>query len=224
MKKVGLVVVFLLLLFSQVAFAAENTGFYFGISGGYVIPQTMTMTSYNFFDNDWNAKLKNGGMIGITSGWINPYTKNIMALEMEYNYIFGTDFDKSQKVNEIDASLDGTVSIHAFMFNIKARLPQGPVHPYVGMGLGYSFFQVGQVTIREWGGPGMEYMPGTSGGGFTYQFLTGVDFDITRNLRLGLGYKYFVARPSMESAGNYYINCDFDYRTSNITLGLTYLF
>jgi len=42
MKKFGLVVLFL--LFSQVAFAAPNTGFYVGISGGYVIPQTMSFS------------------------------------------------------------------------------------------------------------------------------------------------------------------------------------
>jgi len=221
MKKIGLVVIFL--LFSQAAFAVENTGFYFGVTGGYVIPQTMTISSYNFYTEDWDAKLKNGGMIGVKSGWINPLTKNIMALELEYNYIFGTDFDNSRVVNEINATLDGTIRIHAFLFNIKARYPNGPVHPYVGIGLGYSFFQVGEVTIRDTDSPYTEVMPGTSGGGFTYQFVGGVDFDITPNLSLGMGYKYFVATPSLNGEGTN-LDYDLDYRASIINAGLTFTF
>jgi opacity protein-like surface antigen len=183
----------------------------------------MTMSSYNFYAEDWDAKLKNGGMIGVKSGWINPLTKNIMALEFEYNYIFGTDFDNSRVVNEINATLDGTIRIHAFLFNIKARYPNGPVHPYVGIGLGYSFFQVGEVTIRDTESPYAEVMSGTSGGGFTYQFVGGVDFDITPNLSLGMGYKYFVATPSLNGEGTN-LNYDLDYRASIINAGLTFTF
>ena len=142
MKKIGLIIIFL--LFSQTAFAVQNTGFYVGVSGGIVIPQTMIMSESYY--GDTNTKLENGGFVGVKSGWLNPFTRRIMALEMEYNYIFGNDFDKGEAVNLAGsgpgALLDGKIDIHAFMFNMKARYPEGPVHPYIGFGLGYSYFQV----------------------------------------------------------------------------------
>jgi opacity protein-like surface antigen len=120
MKRIGLILMFL--LFSQTAFAAQNTGFYFGISGGYVIPQSMTMSESYYGDTD--TTLENGGFVGVKSGWLTPFTRRIMALEMEYNYIFGTDFDKSKVVDLAGggpSTLDGTIRVHAFLFNIKAR-------------------------------------------------------------------------------------------------------
>ena len=101
------------LLFSQTAFAAQNTGFYFGISGGYVIPQSMTMSESYYGDTD--TTLENGGFVGVKSGWLTPFTRRIMALEMEYNYIFGTDFDKSKVVDLAGggpSTLDGTIRVH----------------------------------------------------------------------------------------------------------------
>ncbi|MCK7509335.1 MAG: hypothetical protein MZV70_38430 [Desulfobacterales bacterium] len=83
MKRIGLIIMFL--LFAQTAFAAQNTGVYFGFSGGFVIPQTMTMSEPDFGNTD--TKLENGGFVGTKVGWLNPFTRRIMALEMEYNYI-----------------------------------------------------------------------------------------------------------------------------------------
>ena len=222
MKRIGLVVIFL--LFSQAALAVENTGFYFGVCGGYVIPQAVTLDDQYDTETGFDVKLKNGGMIGLTSGWINPFTNNIMAMELEYNYIFGTDLDPSKAVDGW-GYFDGTINIHAFLFNIKARYPNGPVHPYAGIGLGYSFFQLGEVTGRDSEGSVIFRGQGLSGGGLTYQLLAGVDFDITRNLSLGVGYKYFVTRPSLGSEGpGYRVDVDSDYRASIVTAGLTYTF
>jgi opacity protein-like surface antigen len=142
-----------------------NTGFYVGISGGYVIPQTLTIYPDNN-DDHFDATLNNGYMVGIKAGWNTPFTKNIMALEMEYNYI-RNDFDNSKIIPEImfhGGTLDGTISIHAFLFNVKARYPEGRFHPYGGFGLGYAYVQVGDITLRDVDGSDVMINSSQSGG------------------------------------------------------------
>jgi len=226
MKKIGLILLFL--LSSQVVQAAQSTGFYIGILGGYVIPQNVSMTETIYGDTD--VELKNGGMVGFKSGWLNPFTRNILALEMEYNYIFDTDFDGRKEIMLAgygpDATLDGTIRIHAVLFNVKARFPEGFVHPYAGFGLGYSYFETGDIIARQYSdGSFIDIIREGSGGAFCYQLVAGVDFDIAPNLSLGVGYKYFAAEPNIEEYnfwGSY--DYDLDYRTSIITLGLTFRF
>lgn len=228
MKRIGLILMFL--LFSQTALAAPNTGYYFGISGGIVFPQTMTMSEPYYGHTD--TTLDNGGFVGVKSGWLTPFTRRIMALEMEYNYIFGTDFDKGKVVNlagEGSNTLDGTIGVHAFLFNVKARYPEGPIHPYAGVGLGYSYFQVGDITARDGGGGLVDSIPGGSGSAFSYQFIAGLDLDIAPNISVGVGYKYFAAKPNIKEDtfydhGYHGYNYDLDYRASIISLGLTFTF
>jgi len=50
----------MILLFSQAAFAAQNTGFYIGVLGGYVMPQEMTMSDPYSWRPDTNAELDDG--------------------------------------------------------------------------------------------------------------------------------------------------------------------
>jgi len=155
----------MILLFSQAAFAAQNTGFYIGVLGGYVMPQEMTMSDPYSWRPDTNAELDDGIMVGFKVGWNTPFTRNIMALEMEYNYITGTDFDRNQVVNafgEGPGRMDGNLDIHAFLFNIKARYPEGRFHPYIGVGIGYAYFDVGDIRVAD---PyGTYFVPDNSGG------------------------------------------------------------
>ena len=170
-----------------------------------------------------DVPLKNGGLVGVITGWNTPFTRKILALEMEYNYIFAADFDNNKLIDDLGGTFDGTIRIHALMFNAKARYPEGQIHPYIGGGLGYSYFELGDITAREWGGPGIEHIDGASGGGFSYQFMTGVDFDVAPNLSFGIGYKYFAALPRIGSEDDD-IYSDLDYKTHVITMALTYMF
>jgi opacity protein-like surface antigen len=200
-------------------FAAENsnTGFYVGISGGYVIPQSLSITPKESGDTGkFDATLDNGFLVGVKAGWNTPFTNRIMALEMEYNYI-RNNFDNSKYIPEIDGTLDGTVSVHALLFNVKARYPEGRFHPYVGAGLGWALVQVGDLKTSD------STMPGQSGNAFCWQLLAGLDFDITPNFGVGIGYKYLATSPTIGSSGNK-LYLDTDYRTSIVTLGLTYTF
>jgi opacity protein-like surface antigen len=228
MKKIGLILMFL--LFSQAAFAAQNTGscFYFGFSGGYVIPQTMEISNIDNSSGKFDITLDNGYLLSIKTGWNNPFTRKIMAMEIEYNYI-NNNFDNSKivpsPVDGYPATLDANMSIHAVLFNMKARYPEGPVHPYVGGGLGWAFASVGDITDKAYDGSGTYILSGESGGGFCWQFLAGVDIDIAPNMSLGIGYKYFMAYTNVGekySYDGYY--ADLNYKASIITLGLTFTF
>jgi opacity protein-like surface antigen len=196
-----------------------NTGFYIGISGGYVIPQTLTISDPDSSFKYTDATLKNGYLAGVTAGWLTPFTRRIMALEMEYNYICN-NFDNSKYIPQIDGTLDGTISVHALLFNVKARYPEGKFHPYAGAGLGWALVQVGDLT-----GTGGGVIKGDIGNAFCWQLLAGLDYDITPNIGLGIGYKYIASSPTIGSSnGGDKIYADVDYKASVVTLGLTYTF
>ena len=230
MKKQYFILMATLMLFLSAGsvFAAENTGFYFGVSGGYAIPQTMEISNPDKSADNFNTTLDNGYLLGIKTGWNTPFTRRIMAMEIEYNYI-NNDFDNKKIIPSPDnpgyyATLDGNMSIHALLFNLKARYPEGPIHPYAGAGLGYAYASVGDITEREHGGLNVSIWPGESGGGFCWQLLAGVDIDIAPHMSLGIGYKYFAAYPNIRE--DYYRDgsADLDYRSSIITAGLTFTF
>ena len=214
------VVILMLVMSAGSVFAADeatkNSGFYVGVSGGYVMPQNLTTSNPDNSSAPVGiGTLKNGYLAGVTVGWLTPFTKRILAMELEYNYIFGTDYDKDTHNNE---TITGTINIHSLLFNLKARYPEGRFHPYAGFGVGYSYFQVGDMT------EGSISVKGDSGSAVCYQILTGLDFDITSNLGVGIGYKYFATKPTVGSANSNKIYADFDYAASVVTVGLTYTF
>jgi opacity protein-like surface antigen len=204
-------------------FAAENsnTGFYIGISGGYVIPQTLTISDPDDSSQKADTTLNNGYFVGVKSGWNTPFTNRIMAMEIEYNYI-RNNFDNSKYIPEIDGTIDGTIGVHALLFNLKARYPEGKIHPYVGAGLGWSIVQLGDLT----GTGDLSGSKGDIGNGFCWQLMTGVDFDITPNVAVGIGYKYLAANTTIGSKEDSHdrIYADADFRASMINVGLTFTF
>ena len=214
------VVVFSIMLFwaAGSAFAAEPLGVYVGITGGYVIPQTMKVSDPDDSSNYMDLSLNNGYNLGIKTGWNTPFTRRIMAMEIEYNY-FNNNLDNSKLV--YGETYDGNMSVHALLFNLKARYPQGMFHPYIGGGMGVAFMSVGDITERG-SFPGL--IKGDSGTAFCWQFLTGLDFDITPNFGVNIGYKYFATKPTVGSKNGDKVYADFDYRASVITAGLTFTF
>jgi opacity protein-like surface antigen len=241
MKKFGISLLsFLLILsFSFNAMAEvkpSNTGFYVAILGGISMPMDMKTT---FTDNDdtpptisnQDISLKTGWLAGAKIGYLTPFTKRILAVEFEYNHI-ANDFDTGKIYNVAGTSLtlDGSIKIDAFMLNLIGRYPEGRFHPYIGAGAGYANVQIDTIQSSPVGA-----FNNTSGskGVFAYQILAGVDFDITNNWFVGLGYKYFAANKvsydvltiSPDDPGETHPgSVDAEYKSSIITLSVGYLF
>ena len=221
MKRISLVLSLLLLVFcSTVAMAAdeETSGFYVGILGGYVMPKDMGVTPKDGSTQN-DIAMDKGDLAGIKVGYIPPVAK-YLATELEYNYSKNS-FDNGKQYTDSGGSytLDGTTNnMHAFFLNLKLRYPEGSFHPYIGIGPGYSWVKQGDVTLRATGGSGT--MAGGTSSQFAYQLLAGLDYDITKNWGVGIGYKYVQVKPSF--GGD--LNADIDYKAHVVTLGVNYSF
>jgi opacity protein-like surface antigen len=214
---------------------ADTLGIYFGLIGGYVIPNDMRG---NYEINDLDVRhvdygfKNNGYLYGAKVGWLTPFTKKIMAMEFEYNHITN-NLDRA-KNSRSEVAVDGKTQLDLFMFNVLARYPNGRFHPYIGGGIGYAYVKIDDMLITSSGSivPHVSnsggIIPGTSTGVFAGQLMTGLDIDITKNLVIGLGYKYIV--PGDVSV-NTYRNGDGDtvdakmiYSSHNFTLSFCFLF
>jgi opacity protein-like surface antigen len=241
MKKFGIILSALLLTlsFSFNSMADEkpsNTGFYVAILGGVSIPRDMTSTLTSHASGEslnGDVSLNTGWVAGAKFGYLTPFTNRILAIELEYNHI-ANDFDtgKTYGFAGSPVNLDSSIKIDAIMLNLIVRYPEGMFHPYVGAGAGYADVQIDDV---KWSSSGINILNNTSGsnGVFAYQFLAGVDFDITNHWFVGLGYKYFAACkasydvtitsplfPGASAPGT----VDAEYKSSIITFSVGYLF
>jgi opacity protein-like surface antigen len=231
MKKLGWIAFVLLtvLIFSSPALAqdkqADTLGIYFGLVGGYVIPNDMRgnyeINGHDAGHIDFGFK-NDGYLYGAKVGWLTPFTKKIMAMEFEYNHITN-NLDRAKDAGS-EVAIDGKTQLDLFMFNVLARYPHGRFHPYIGAGVGYAYVRIDDMLVTSSGG----IIPGASKGVFASQLMTGVDIDITKNFVIGLGYKYIA--PGDVSV-NTYLNSDGDavdakmrYSSHNFTLSFCFLF
>jgi outer membrane autotransporter protein len=70
------------------------------------------------------------------------------------------------------------------MASLLVRYPEGMIHPYAGIGIGWSW---GKFS-------GTEFRIGSvdeSANGFAWQILAGLNFEITQNWSADLAYRYF---------------------------------
>jgi opacity protein-like surface antigen len=116
------------------------------------------------------------------------------------------------------------------MLNLIGRYPEGRWHPYIGAGAGYANVQIDSMQSSP---AGAFFNSDGSKAVFAYQLLAGVDFDITSNWFVGLGYKYFAANKvsykvltiSPTDPGDIHPgSVDAEYKASIITLSVGYLF
>lgn len=162
--------IFLLLTSVSTAPATEPGPLYFGIFGGYVMPNDLKVENGESRD----VSLKNSWAIGVKTGYIFPRVK-WLAAEFEYFYMAKQDIDQS--------GTDGDFSAQNVMVNMLVRYPEGPIHPFAGVGVGWSWakFKANSpgVSIDE------------TDNGFAWQILAGVNFQVTPNWSADLAYRYF---------------------------------
>jgi len=233
MKRFGVIFVSLLTVFvfaSNVSAQDETRGLYVGLLGGFSFPPSLstTLTDQSDGENDkLDIGMKTGWLAGAKVGYLTPFTNRILAAELEYNHL-ESNFDS--KPIEC-GTLDGGIKADVLMVNLIGRYPGGRFHPYVGVGGGYANVKVNDISGWAQNAKIMT-IQGGSQGVFAYQFLAGVDFDITRNWMVGLGYKY-LASSSMsfnttasaaDGSASIPVNVDTTYKSHNLVLTVGYNF
>ncbi len=183
---------------------------YFGVFGGWVIPQSMNWKS-NVTGASTDLSLDNSGMLGMKVGYIVPQAR-ALALEFEWNYMFQQNIPTQVTPNGVTES--GNVYLNNFMFNLILRYPEGRIHPYVGGGIGASSMNIQNTEAI---GGTIVNIANETATGFAWQFLAGLNFDIAPNLSADLGYRYFGTNPSFTA-----INVN--YKTQAVTVGLNFHF
>ncbi|MGZ6220901.1 MAG: outer membrane protein, partial [Syntrophales bacterium] len=168
--------VFLLFTSVSTAPAAQAGPFYIGVFGGYVIPSDLEI------ENSADVSLKSSWAIGAKAGYIFPQVK-WLAAELEYFYLAKQDIDQSGS--------SGDFSANNVMANLLVRYPEGKIHPYAGIGIGWSW---GTFKATSSGNSIDE-----SANAFAWQILAGVNFEITQDWSADVAYRYFSSKYDMGS-------------------------
>jgi opacity protein-like surface antigen len=102
----------------------------------------------------------------------------------------------------------GDVSTYLLMANIYADLGTwSGISPYVGAGIGYGVTNISGLTDQgvALGGPVGGFFGNGSQGGFAWSLMTGLDFHVTPNLTMELGYRY-LSYEGFKSGGSSCLN------------------
>lgn len=195
--------------------ASAQSGAYFGVMGGYSFSPDATwdLAPYSF-----DLDVKETWMLGFKIGYNFPQMK-YFSVEFEYSYM-NPDIDRTilAQAGSDFVAIEGDATLHNFMFNFIARYPEGKFHPYFGVGIGFSQFDVtGTLTGRIGGVTQTPVYDEGDDTPFAWQILAGIDFELNKNWTIDLGYRYFATNPDFSRS-------EIDYKTSMVTLGLKYYF
>jgi opacity protein-like surface antigen len=221
--------------FIAVAAESDTLGIYVGVLGGVAIPFEMnTIITDNTAARGWetNTSLDIGWLAGVKLGYLTPFTNRILAAELEYNHIEnGFDSGKTYQLSGYPVNFNSTVRVDAVMFNLIGRYPEGKLHPYVGAGAGYASLQIDEIKASI-AGTNVGNASSGSATVFAFQFLAGLNVDITKNWFAGLGYKLFhtdrasydMSLTSPFGTGRDVGFIDAPYQSHNIVVTIGYLF
>ncbi len=195
--------------------ASAQSGGYVGLFGGYSFsPDAKYDVSPYSFDLD----VQNTWLVGLKIGYTPPQMK-FFSIEFEYSYM-NPDIDRTvllQAGGDFIA-VEGDATIHSFMVNLIGKYPEGKIHPYFGIGLGFAQFDVSGKFTGRIGGVSRYAEADGDDTPFAWQILAGVEFDINKNFSVDLGYRYYNTKPDLGDDEK------IDYKTSVVTLGLKYSF
>jgi opacity protein-like surface antigen len=194
----------------------EESPFYAGVFGGYVIPNKVKAEGLGL---SADIDIDNGGMVGIKLG-ANIPSAPYCNLEVEYFRIINHDIPSQTFYNagSVNAQVWGNINVSNLMFNLMIRYPVGNLRPYLGAGIGWSHFDASGSGSIHVGSTTYTY-PSDSGmaDSFAFQAMVGLNYRLDRYFSIDGGYRYFITKPS-------YSNVDFTYQAQMLTLGLNYHF
>jgi len=210
--------------------ARAQIGGYIGIWGAYTIASRATSNYYDdYYDHyyhDYDLDMKETWVIGAKAGYTPPQLKYV-SFELEYSYL-KPDIKRSviDRYGSDYVAVEGDVKLNNFMINAMGRYPKGRFHPYVGLGIGFSYSDMTAVATQRVNGVTSTASVGKTYTSFSWQFLTGVEIDIIKNLSADIGYRYFATRLEFESSPDIYVENSnkVDYSTNMFTMGLKFLF
>jgi len=179
---------------------------YAGISAGLSMLEDSTLSdSSGSVDLSFNTGYAVSGVVGYEFG-------NGLRLEGELNYR-QADTDKVS-VGGLSASINSDVWSIGMMANAYYDFKNSSiVTPYIGGGIGFANVNVGDGNVG-----GVQVWSEDDDTVFAYQLAVGTGFDVTKELTVDLGYRYFATQdPSFGLA-------DAEYSSHNVMVGLRYRF
>jgi opacity protein-like surface antigen len=182
--------------------ASAEAGLYIGGWGGYTISPEASENDWDYYD-DVDLDIDETSAWGVKVGYSNPFFK-YLAVEAEYSYL-------NPKIRD-SYYIDGNVKMSNLMFNVIGKYPLGIIKPYFGVGLGFSYADMSFDDIE-----GIDEEDYTS---YAWQIMTGVEFFLTREIAVDLGYRYFATEMKIEHEDS----DDVTFSTGMITLGLKIFF
>jgi opacity protein-like surface antigen len=199
MKKIVTVAICAMLL-SVSSAAVAASGPYVGFSAGLFMPSDSDVSG-DF--GEFEVSFDNGGVVSGAVGYAAPYG---LRFDAEASYR-NADTDRA---SIFGGDLDGEVNAISLMGNVYFDIPTGgPVRPYIMGGVGVSSVEVDidDAGIEE----DDTVMSGQAG--------AGVSFEVSRNITLDLGYRYFITED---------VNLGDDGEASfdghNVTAGIRFMF
>jgi len=163
-----------------------------------------------------------------------------LALGRSYRSNFRTEFEISYRNNDVrhipgdglgfsgwPTQVTGDVSTLAFMANLIKDFGDGPVTPYVGLGVGIARIDSNYIGTNAGavGGP-LNLAIDSHATNFAYQGIAGIAFDLAEGLTLDLSYRYFdTTEPSFTGTLNFNpTTYQIDYTNHTFLAGLRWNF
>lgn len=191
------------------AHAAESADVHIGVGmiGG--IPEVSGMRLAGQEVN--RARADNGMGGGVKVGLFPQWTHRMLGVELEY---FGTAGRLSAQTMRSGSVTEGRAGFTVLnsMVNLVLRPPSGGIRPYGGVGVGYSS---GMLHDADFSGRANRAFDSTLG--FAYQFLGGVQWEVTNKTFLFAEYKYL-------ATAFHWKGLSLDYRANYVVAGLGWSF
>ena len=163
------------------ASAAELADVYISLSvaGGFPQIQGMSLSGQEVSRSSADKSVGGGFKVGI----FPQVTRRVLGVELEY---FGTT-GRLSAANSSGAEGKAGLTVLNSMFNIVLRQPTGEFRPYGGFGIGYSG---GILHGADFPWRANHDFDSTSG--FTYQFMGGLQWEVSKQAFLFAEYKHLV--------------------------------
>jgi opacity protein-like surface antigen len=180
--KVKLLAVACIVVLSASAASAADGRAYFGINAGVFMPtDNKGTTNIGTADIEFDTGFTTSAYGGYEFG-------NGLRLEGELTYKQADMHIDKLMLGGIISNIDSDVSIFGTMANVFFDFKNSsPVTPYIGGGIGFASVYVGQGRLTN----GVSIWEEDYDRVFAYQVGAGVGYNVTNNVTLDLGYRYF---------------------------------